>query len=348
MHAVKINAWWIEKKKRAAGIKTVATPNPATVPQTLATIVTKGNAKNDSINFSFLLIILMPTWYHAGNNKRNHMSFKITKASGQKEKFDIKKFTLSLKKAGADEHIIQAIAQKLAKRADLRSTKDIYRFAMKELKKAQRPAAAKYNLKQALLQLGPTGYPFEYFVAEIFKSKGYETQTGKVISGFCVDHEVDLAAHKENKHALAECKFHNNQAFKTNVKVTLYVSARFNDIQKKLSKTKKHKSDIYECWVVTNTKFTTEAIKYARCTGIELLGWGYPEHDNIADIIAKYDLFPITVLTTLTAREKRQLIKKGFVLCHSVHQYTKQLEHLGLTDKQIDNVIAESEGVCAL
>jgi len=276
------------------------------------------------------------------------MSFTITKASGEKEKFDMDKFRSSLHKAGADEKIIQEIAEKLEKQTDLRSTKQIYRFAMRELKKIKRPLAAKYNLKQALLQLGPSGFPFENFVAEIFKSKGYTTKTGTIMQGFCVDHEIDLTAHKENKHALAECKFHNRQNLKTNVKVTLYVMARFNDIQKKLNKTKEHKLDMYECWVITNTKFTTEAIKYANCIGIELLGWGYPNKGNIADIIAKYDLFPITVLTTLNAHQKRELIKKGFVMCRFVNKHIQHLKTLGLQDKQIENIKAEAKGVCEL
>ena len=276
------------------------------------------------------------------------MGFYITKASGEKEKFDINKFKSSLQKAGADEQIIQEVTQQLEKRTDLRSTKDIYHFAMKELKKKKRPVAARYNLKQALLKLGPSGFPFEHFVAKIFESKGYTTQTGKVISGFCVDHEIDLIAHKDNQHAMAECKFHNRQGLKTNIKVTLYVMARFNDIKNQLKQTQKHKSEKYECWVVTNTKFTTEAIKYANCTGIELLGWGYPARNNIADIITKYDLFPITVLTSLNRHQKRELIEKGFVLCRDVNKYTQYLKEIGLRKKQIDDVITEAEGTCEL
>ena len=189
------------------------------------------------------------------------MSFYITKASGNKEPFDIQKFSLSLKKAGADINTIEQIAQKIVLRTDLRTTHDIYHFALEELKKINRSLAAKYNLKQALLLLGPTGFPFEQFVAHIFQSKGYKTETDQVIPGFCVRHEVDLVAHNHEHSLLAECKFHNNQALTTDVKVALYVSARFHDIQK-LHYAQERKS-IHESWVITNTRFTSDAIGIA-------------------------------------------------------------------------------------
>jgi Restriction endonuclease len=276
------------------------------------------------------------------------MSFYITKTSGKKEKFDKDKFKISLQKAGADEATLKIITDKLEKQTNIQTTQDIYNFALQELKKIKRPLAAKYNIKQALFQLGPTGYPFEHFIAQIFQNKGYSTQTGIVIKGICVDHEVDLVAHKNNHHILAECKFHNDPRLKTNVKVTLYVKARFIDIENYLKKTEQHTKEFYESWVITNTKFTTQAIQYARCNKINLLGWDYPRKENLADLINAYNLFPITVLTSLNNIQKNELIKKGFVLCRDVRKYAQALESIELNKQQIDEIIAESEGVCEL
>lgn len=273
------------------------------------------------------------------------MPFTITKYSGEQEEFDIEKFRSSLQKAGAEESLIQDIVKKLKQHSTLRSTKEIYHFAMRELKKRNRPLAARYNLKQALLHFGPTGFPFELFVAEIFKKKGYSTKTDIIMSGFCIDHEIDVYAQKSNHCIIGECKFHNLQALKAHVKVALYVKARFEDIIKKI---KKNDGTSYSCLLATNTKFTSETIKYAQCSGIELLGWGYPAHDNIQQLITQYKLFPITTLTTLNIKQKRILMGKGFILCHTIADHIDHLKEIGLKEKKIDAVIKEAHDVCAL
>ena len=49
------------------------------------------------------------------------------------------------------------------------------------------------------MDLGPTGYPFEDYVAEILKTEGYQTQVRQVLEGNCVSHEIDVIAQKKTK-----------------------------------------------------------------------------------------------------------------------------------------------------
>jgi hypothetical protein len=267
----------------------------------------------------------------------------VIKASGEQEAFDIQKFQRSLHKAGASDDIIKQLAQEIEQRTDLRTTHDIYSFALKKLAIIQPPIAARYNLKNALFELGPTGFPFEHFISHIFQALGYHTQTNQIIEGKCVAHEVDLVATTTQEHIIAECKFHHRQGLKVDIKVSLYVQARFEDIHA-LGTIQKQK---HTNWIVTNTRFTTQTITYAQCVDITLLGWSYPEKDNIAQLIDRLGLHPITCLTSLTLRQKRELIAQNLVLCKDVHQHEQALKNLHLSPEYVQRIIHEATSVCS-
>lgn len=271
----------------------------------------------------------------------------IRKTSGEKQRFDLHKFRRSLFKAGATEKNIQSIVRQIQKEKP-RSTNRIHEITTELLQKQNPPVADRYNLKRGLMELGPDGYPFEQFVAHLFSKLGYQTKTNRVIPGACVDHEVDVIAHKNNHHYMIECKFHNRVGMKSNVKVTLYVQARFEDIRDAWEKKESRQDEIHEVWVVTNTQFTSEAIKYGECKNIKLLGWGYPAQGSLAELIEKHSLFPITTLTSLSKYQKRTLIKNGLVLCKDARSHKKTLEKLRFKPNEIKKIIAEAEAVCKI
>ena len=67
-------------------------------------------------------------------------------------------------------------------------------------------------------------------------------------------------------------------------------------------------------WVVTNTRFTEDALQYGNCCGLYLLSWDYPKNDGLKDRIDRLGLYPITVSTLLTNREKQFLLSRDIVL----------------------------------
>ena len=77
------------------------------------------------------------------------------------------------------------------------STRKIYQIAYSILYKLSNRAAGRYRLKKALFQLGPSGYPFEQFIAKILEQEGYKTKTGQFIQGKCIKHEVDVVGKKD-------------------------------------------------------------------------------------------------------------------------------------------------------
>ena len=209
-------------------------------------------------------------------------SIEIIKYSGEKVKFSLDKLRTSLKRTGADKVIIDQILNTV--RDELYqgiSTKEIYNRAFALLKKKKRHFASKYKLKKAIYELGPTGFPFERFVSAILKYSGYSTEVGKILDGKCVTHEIDVIANKNEKSTIIECKFHSEQGLKSNVKVPLYINSRFSDIQKQWNANSDNKTHLKQGWLVTNTRFTEDAVNYAKCVGLTLLSWDYPKNNGL-------------------------------------------------------------------
>lgn len=237
----------------------------------------------------------------------------ITKATGEREPFNPQKLHESLARARTPEEVSEKIVdQIMSEISDGMSTKDIYTRAFDLLAREHKPVAIRYSLRKALLAMGPTGFPFEKLIAEIFRMKGFETTTEFTATGRCVEHEIDVTAWNEEKLIMIEAKFHNEFGLKSDLKTALYVDSRWDDLrEEEFDFGKKRKLD--EGWLVTNTKFTDQAIKYAKCKNMKLVGWGYPENGNLQDLIEETGLHPITVLNTLNNQEQRGLMELGII-----------------------------------
>lgn len=274
----------------------------------------------------------------------------IIKASGEREEFSAEKLATSLRGAGATLPLIhEIIAHVESELGDDIKTSDIYEHAFMLLRRNRPPVAARYSLRQAIMQLGPSGFPFERFVGEILKKQGYSVKVGGILPGFCIDHEVDILAEKGDKHIFVECKFHNNSGVKSDVKVALYVKARFDDITKAhemRAEGEGRAPRIHEGWLVTNTKLTSQAIEYSKCAGLTLIGWNYPKEGNLQDLILRNGIHPLTCLSTLENNAKNHLLGNGVVLCRDVASNKHILESHGMSEDEIKKVIAEAEDLC--
>lgn len=253
----------------------------------------------------------------------------ITKASGERHIFSEDKLRVSLLRSGAPMSVVNIIIEAvISKLYDGITTAEIYRIAFSMLKKRSKGPAAKYKLKNALMELGPTGFPFEQFIARVFQAMGFETETGKMMDGNCVRHEVDVVAYKGMEQHLIECKFHQQKGIFCDVKIPLYTHSRFTDIGERLTKIEKDQTLSLTGWVATNTHFTKDAISYGVCVGLKLLGWDFPAKYGLRDLIDQYGLHPLTCLTTLSRQEKQQLLAKQIVLCSELMIHELLLESL--------------------
>ena len=96
----------------------------------------------------------------------------ITKASGEKELFSDSKLRHSLEKTKAPSDVIEQIIGQIRNEVkDGTKTSEIYHYALSLLHEHNRLTAGRYALKRAVMELGPSGHPFEKLVGELFENK---------------------------------------------------------------------------------------------------------------------------------------------------------------------------------
>lgn len=259
----------------------------------------------------------------------------VVKANGVSEPFEEAKVLSSIKRAripqAMEQEVMASIKEKLYNNIP---TSEIYGSIVDYLGKSSLPySKASYSLKQALMALGPTGYPFEDFVSKVLEARGYKTLVRQILRGKCVSHEIDVIAEKNGKRAIIEAKFHNNPGTRSDVHVALYTHSRFMDL--------KEKYELDEAWIVTNTKTTTDAVAYAECMQMKTVSWSYPASGGLREMIEESRLYPITMLSSLSSAHKAKLLQNHVVLCSDVFNNPGYLDLLKLSSEEKKNTLSE-------
>jgi len=261
----------------------------------------------------------------------------VRKANGEIESFSDDKVRGSILRAGIKKEIAEEVLNHVKQKLyDNIPTSEIYTHITEYF--GTTPSRTKYSLKRAIMELGPTGYPFEDFISEVLKMEGFKTEVGSMLSGKCVQHEIDVLAEKDGKKIMVEAKFHNDVGTKTELHVSLYTKARFDDV-----------SDRYgldQAWIVTNTKVSIDAVSFAQCAGMKILSWSYPENEGLRDLIEKWKLHPITALITLSQTQKQILMENRIVLCKSISENSSILDILNIPPNKKEEIIKEAKLIC--
>lgn len=270
----------------------------------------------------------------------------IVKSSGDKQRFSERKLKASLLRSGATSAIAKETTSFINRGVfEGMSTNDIYRRVLRYLISHDASTAVRYSLKKSMFRLGPAGYVFEQYVARILQAYGYETKVGERVDGKCVSYEMDVVATKGNKRLFVECKYHNNPGIKSDLKVALYVHARFEDILRA-----RGGKDTYsnEGWIITNTKATSQAIAYAECSNLSIFAWRYPRDGGLESMIEEKRLYPITILPSLSLFALERLSEEGLFLASDILKVNgKQIsKKLSLRENDILRAQEEAHLVC--
>jgi len=273
---------------------------------------------------------------------------KILKESGETEEFDRKKLHRSLLNSGVKPEDADKLIDKVSSTIKPPyTTRKVFRAAKKYMRNYDMACTMRYSLKQALYALGPSGYPFEKYIADVLKHDGYKTQVGQFVKGACVTHEVDVVARRDDSCYVIECKFHHNRKTISDVKTALYVHARFLDI-KKIGDTCPNGNHILKGMLVTNTRFSSQAIKYAECVGLETMGWKYPSKHSLEQTIEHGKTYPVTILHAVTRQVARALIDNGIVLASEIHGMDARglARATGLKQDLAQRLISQAASLC--
>jgi Holliday junction resolvase-like predicted endonuclease len=273
----------------------------------------------------------------------------VTKSSGERELYDRKKLVASLKRAKAHKKTIDSIVGEIEGTLyDGITTTEIYKEAHNILKNKENNSAIKYSIRRSLLNLGPSGFPFERFIAQIYEAKGYKVKVGDVLQGKCIKHEIDVMAYNDKELILIEVKFHNQLGIKSDTKVALYVNARFDDLRDKEFSIGGKKRKMTSAALITNTKFTHNSKRYMKCTGeIDMISFEYPSKGNLYQMIDETKVHPMTCVPLLTKKDKRNLMDKGIVDCYDLKNHKSLMESLGMPNSKINNIIKNIDNICS-
>jgi len=267
----------------------------------------------------------------------------VTKGNGDKVPFDEDKLRKALKNSGAGTlDIEKALAVVKKNLYQGIGTHKIYQTAYRILKKSSRHSAGRYRLKKAIMELGPSGYPFEKFVGRLMESQGYQTTVNVMGHGKCVQHELDVVARNNEEQIMIECKFHSDSKRNSDVKVALYIHSRFQDMAAAWKESQPEANIRYVGMVATNTRFSEDAMQYAKCAGLRLMSWDYPNGNSLKDWIDKSGYHPVTSLSYLKKAEKQLLLEKNVVLCQDIKNNEPLLKEMGIPDNRIKNILSEA------
>ena len=266
----------------------------------------------------------------------------IIKASGKKAKFNPLKIRRTCLRAGADRALAMKIERLVSSKVrEGMSTRKILRLILDLLDKLSPLTSTRYALKKAMLSLGPSGFIFEKFIVLFLKAYDYQAHCPPILTGRCVSHEVDAIAtmisrkqQKKEKY-LIECKYHNAPGIKTDLKDSLCLWARFDDLKEK---------GFNHPWLISNTKFSKSAIQYARCRNIKLLGWQYPTRKSLNYLIEGKKLYPITILKNLDKISEERLFSQNIILASQLlSQETERLSfRTGIAKNKLNELIKEA------
>ena len=249
------------------------------------------------------------------------VSLYVINSKGDKELFSLQKVYRSARWAGASKELSRKIAKVVEKETypGIR-TSEIFKKVKRLLHQKTPGAALRFNLKEGMRKLGPTGFPFEKFIGEIFRKLDFKVGINQHLPGSCLrDYEIDFLAEKGNLIYIGECKYRNFPGERVHSKDALASYARFLDILNgPFFKTKKYRDFKIKTILVTNTKFTNRAKNYSDCVGIKTLGWKVPRNKGLEYLIEKEKLYPVTILPSLNKYLKDVFVFEKIMLVEDV------------------------------
>lgn len=276
---------------------------------------------------------------------------EIKKSTGETQEFSEEKIFKTSKRAGASDELASETVEEVKKKLEEGMTTDtIYENVLTCLANKDSAVAARYSLKKSIMKLGPSGFIFEKYIAAILREHGYETQTGIIMKGKCVTHEVDVFAKKGKRHIHAECKYHNHRGIRTGVKVSMYVHARSQDIIDYITKVETEEGVKHEGWLITNTQCSYDAITFAECRDLNILSWNYPREKSLRDIIEEKSLYPVTIIRKIPKKVLNNLSQANVLFAHELtHMSTEKLMEISdMKKNEAQSIQQEVASICRI
>lgn len=237
-------------------------------------------------------------------------AINVTKWGGKVEPYDRAKIRRTLDRYGLSDEEAEVILDEVEKSLyEGIPTKEIYKLV--ESLSTRKTKVLKRDLRSALGEM-KSKPDFEVFIQQLLGKMGYEVRDERIIPGRCVNHEIDGVAEKDGKLYYIETKHHSKPHIKTPFIHTLAAKSKIDDIREGFREGK-NDLDFHSVIIICNTRLTSHARRYAKCVGIQHIGWNTPRDGGLEQLIRKTKTYPIQIIRSLTKPEKNKLSAAGIV-----------------------------------
>ncbi len=274
------------------------------------------------------------------------MPVLVIKANGSKELFDKEKVIRTCVRMGASEDVAKLIANKIEmKLYDGIETKRILKMIFRYLTKYKPSTGYHIDLRKALSLLRSKP-DFEHFIQALLREHGYKVLHNQIIRGKCVEHEVDGVVMKNGKSFVVEVKHHGDYHTPTGLDVSRISRAVFEDITEGFE-IGLNDFKIDGSIIVSNTKLSDHAKRYAECRGITHICWSSNHEFDLQNMIKEKKLYPITFLKGLKPQIKEKLVSAGIILLKELsNKNPKTLEKKsGIPEKFAKSLIDKARSI---
>ncbi len=240
----------------------------------------------------------------------------VTKFDGSIQPFHKEKIVRTCLRMGASAGKAEEISNKIQKNIyDGIPTKKILQMIFKYMREVKPEVRHQIDLREAisLLRSKPD---FEHFVGLLLQEYGYRISMNQMVSGKCVEHEIDVIAIKGSESIYVEVKHHLQAHTYTGVDTFLQARATFEDL---IDGNSAGKNDIKftKGLVFCNTKISDHALRYSACSGIDHIGWKSPKDRSLEMMVEQKKLYPITFIRGL---DRNTTIRLGDARIYTVKQ----------------------------
>jgi hypothetical protein len=241
----------------------------------------------------------------------------VTKADGSRQQFDRNKIVATCMRMGATKQDAEEIAGKIESRVyDGMPTAKVLQMIFQFIHKYKPQASRLYDLRRGL-SLMNSKPEFEKFVQILLADIGFEVVPNKILKGKCIEHEVDAIARKDGVTYFVEAKHQYNYHAFTGLDESRIARAVLEDVSEgfNLGLTD---LKIDEAMIVTNTKYSEQAMQYGICRNILQIGWSTPADLGLRDIILEKSLYPLSCIRGLKTDARLQLVDSGIILINQL------------------------------
>ena len=151
------------------------------------------------------------------------------------------------------------------------------------------------------------------FVQVLLKHNGFEVSPNQLLNGKCVEHEVDAIARKDGVTYFVEAKHHSSYHTPTGLDESRIARAVLEDV---IEGFVLGKSDLKvdRAMIVTNTRYSDQAVQYGNCRNILQIGWSSPTDHGLQSMIEGKNLLPLSCVRGLSMDARLKLANSGIVL----------------------------------